>query len=118
MDWSRKGKGAAVPLAEAVKKQVSIPVFCSCRLDPALGEKLNVSITQLLFSFWCGICLGLSMLSNWQSRYEVVIAQAFSHVVDMGPIHIIEVRCCYVDITRLPIFPGQGHSLNLDDFLW
>lgn len=39
MDWSRKGKGAAVPLAEAVKKEVSIPVFCSCRLDPALGEK-------------------------------------------------------------------------------
>ena len=39
MDWSRKGKGAAVSLAEAVKKQVSIPVFCSCRLDPELGEK-------------------------------------------------------------------------------
>jgi 2,4-dienoyl-CoA reductase (NADPH2) len=39
MDWSRKGKGAAVPLAEAVKKEVSIPVFCSCRLDPQLGEK-------------------------------------------------------------------------------
>lgn len=39
MDWSRKGKGATVPLAEAVKKVVSIPVFCSCRLDPMLGEE-------------------------------------------------------------------------------
>ncbi len=39
MDWSRQGKGAAVPLAEAVKKAVSIPVFCSCRLDPVLGEE-------------------------------------------------------------------------------
>lgn len=39
MDWSRNGKGATVPLAEAVKKLVSIPVFCSCRLDPVLGEE-------------------------------------------------------------------------------
>ncbi len=38
LDWSRQGKGATVPLAEAVKKVVSIPVFCSCRLDPVLGE--------------------------------------------------------------------------------
>lgn len=40
LDWGRKGKGAIVPLAEAVKKVVSIPVFCACRLDPVLGEKL------------------------------------------------------------------------------
>lgn len=40
LDWSQKGVGAIVPLAEAVKKVVSIPVFCSCRLDPILGEKL------------------------------------------------------------------------------
>jgi 2,4-dienoyl-CoA reductase (NADPH2) len=39
MDWSRQGKGATVPLAEAVKKLVSVPVFCSCRLDPVLGEE-------------------------------------------------------------------------------
>ena len=39
LDWSRKGVGATVPLAEAVKKVVSIPVFCACRLDPKLGEK-------------------------------------------------------------------------------
>ena len=40
LDWSQKGTGAIVPLAEAVKKVVSIPVFCACRLDPILGEKL------------------------------------------------------------------------------
>ncbi len=40
LDWSDNGKGAIVPLATAVKKVVSIPVFCSGRLDPAMGEKL------------------------------------------------------------------------------
>lgn len=40
LDWSQKGVGAIVPLAEAVKKVVSIPVFCACRLDPIIGEKL------------------------------------------------------------------------------
>jgi len=40
LDWSQKGTGAIVPLAEAVKKVVSIPVFCACRLDPILGERL------------------------------------------------------------------------------
>ncbi len=39
LDWSRKGAGALVPLTEAVKKVVSIPVFCACRLDPAIGEE-------------------------------------------------------------------------------
>ncbi len=39
LDWSRKGAGATVPLAEAVKKAVSVPVFAACRLDPELGEK-------------------------------------------------------------------------------
>jgi 2,4-dienoyl-CoA reductase (NADPH2) len=39
LDWSRQGAGAIVPLAEAVKKAVSVPVFCACRLDPVLGEK-------------------------------------------------------------------------------
>lgn len=40
LDWSRHGgAGAIVPLAEAVKKAVSVPVFCACRLDPVLGEK-------------------------------------------------------------------------------
>ena len=40
LDWSRKGTGAIVPLAEAVKKVVSVPVFCACRIDPVFGEKL------------------------------------------------------------------------------
>lgn len=39
LDWSREGAGAIVPLAVAVKKEVTIPVWCSCRLDPDLGEK-------------------------------------------------------------------------------
>ena len=39
LDWSRKGKGATVPLVEAVKRKgVKIPVWTACRLDPVLGE--------------------------------------------------------------------------------
>jgi 2,4-dienoyl-CoA reductase (NADPH2) len=38
-DWSRGGKGASVPLVEAVKaKGVKIPVWTACRLDPVIGE--------------------------------------------------------------------------------
>jgi 2,4-dienoyl-CoA reductase (NADPH2) len=40
LDWSHKGAGAIVPLAEAVKKAVSVPVFCACRLDPSMGEEI------------------------------------------------------------------------------
>jgi 2,4-dienoyl-CoA reductase (NADPH2) len=39
LDWSRQGKGALVPLTEAVKKVVRVPVFCACRLDPFIGEE-------------------------------------------------------------------------------
>jgi len=39
LDWSRKGKGALIPLTAAVKKVVKVPVFCACRLDPVLGEE-------------------------------------------------------------------------------
>jgi 2,4-dienoyl-CoA reductase (NADPH2) len=39
LDWSRRGKGALVPLTEAVKKVVNVPVFCACRLDPVIGEE-------------------------------------------------------------------------------
>lgn len=39
-DWSRNGKGASVPLVEAVKaKGVKIPLWTACRLDPVLGEE-------------------------------------------------------------------------------
>ena len=38
LDWSRNGAGATVPLAEAVKKMVTVPVIAACRLDPVLGE--------------------------------------------------------------------------------
>lgn len=40
LDWSNKGKGSIIPLAEAVKKVVTVPVFAACRLDHILGEKL------------------------------------------------------------------------------
>lgn len=40
LDWSRRGAGAFVPLAEALKKVVSIPVIAVGRLDPELGEKI------------------------------------------------------------------------------
>ncbi len=40
LDWSRGGKGATVPLVEAVKaKGVKIPVWTACRLDPVIGEE-------------------------------------------------------------------------------
>ncbi len=40
LDWSRGGRGATVPLVEAVKrKRVTIPVWTACRLDAELGEE-------------------------------------------------------------------------------
>lgn len=40
LDWSRGGRGATVPLAEAVKREgVRIPVWTACRLDAELGEE-------------------------------------------------------------------------------
>lgn len=40
LDWSRQGRGATVPLVEAVKRKgVSIPVWTACRLDAELGEE-------------------------------------------------------------------------------
>ncbi len=40
LDWSRRGRGATVPLVEAVKaKGVTTPVWSACRLDPEMGEE-------------------------------------------------------------------------------
>ena len=39
LDWSHKGYGAIVPLAAAVKKMVTVPVYGAGRLDAELGEK-------------------------------------------------------------------------------
>ncbi len=40
LDWSNKGRGATVPLVEAVKRKgVTIPVWSACRLDPVIGEE-------------------------------------------------------------------------------
>jgi 2,4-dienoyl-CoA reductase (NADPH2) len=40
LDWSRQGRGATVPLVEAVKRKgVKIPVWTACRLDAELGEE-------------------------------------------------------------------------------
>ncbi len=40
LDWKRKGAGAYVPLAAAIKSAVSVPVITVGRLDPGLGEKV------------------------------------------------------------------------------
>ena len=40
LDWSNHGKAAIIPLVAAVKKEVTVPVFGACRLDPTIGEKL------------------------------------------------------------------------------
>jgi len=40
LDWSRKGRGATIPLVEAVKRKgVTIPIWSACRLDPVMGEQ-------------------------------------------------------------------------------
>jgi 2,4-dienoyl-CoA reductase (NADPH2) len=40
LDWSRRGDGATVPLAEAVKRAgVKVPVWTACRIDAEWGEK-------------------------------------------------------------------------------
>jgi len=40
LDWSRKGRGATVPLVEAAKRRApGIPIWTACRLDPELGEE-------------------------------------------------------------------------------
>ncbi|MBN1570371.1 MAG: FAD-dependent oxidoreductase [Acidobacteria bacterium] len=40
LDWSRQGRGATVPLVEAVKRKgVRIPLWTACRLDAELGEE-------------------------------------------------------------------------------
>ena len=40
LDWSRRGKGATVPLTEACKRAgVTVPVWTACRLDQDLGEE-------------------------------------------------------------------------------
>jgi 2,4-dienoyl-CoA reductase (NADPH2) len=40
LDWRRKGAGALVPLAAAIKEVVSIPVITVGRLDPIIGEEV------------------------------------------------------------------------------
>jgi 2,4-dienoyl-CoA reductase (NADPH2) len=40
LDWSKNGAGAFVPMAEAFKKILSVPVITVGRLDPDLGEAI------------------------------------------------------------------------------
>jgi 2,4-dienoyl-CoA reductase (NADPH2) len=40
LDWSRRGAGALVPLAAAIKETVTIPVITVGRLDPVIGEEV------------------------------------------------------------------------------
>ena len=39
-DWSRKGRGFSLPMAAAIKKTATVPVFLAGRLDAELGEEL------------------------------------------------------------------------------
>jgi|WetSurMetagenome_2_1015567.scaffolds.fasta_scaffold14788_3 2,4-dienoyl-CoA reductase (NADPH2) len=40
LDWSRRGDGATVPLAEAVKRKgVTVPVWTASRIDAEMGEE-------------------------------------------------------------------------------
>jgi len=57
LDMSRRGAGANVPLAAAIKKVVSIPVIAVGRLDPILGERVLgegnadfIAMTRRLFA--------------------------------------------------------------------
>jgi 2,4-dienoyl-CoA reductase (NADPH2) len=93
-DWSRGGKGASVPLVEAVKaKGVEIPVWTACRLDPVLGEEYLqkgsldfVGMTRRLLADpelpnkaregrledirWCNGCLHCFDMRNRNKRLE------------------------------------------------
>ncbi|MEJ2740715.1 MAG: FAD-dependent oxidoreductase, partial [Dehalococcoidia bacterium] len=39
-NWHQRGVGANIPLAEGIKKQVSVPVTVVGKLDPVIGEKI------------------------------------------------------------------------------
>ncbi|MGD9368194.1 MAG: FAD-dependent oxidoreductase [Desulfobacteraceae bacterium] len=93
-DWSRGGKGASVPLVEAVKaKGIKIPVWTACRLDPVLGEEYLqkgsldfVGMTRRLLADpelpnkakagrledirWCNGCLHCFDMRNRNKRLE------------------------------------------------
>jgi 2,4-dienoyl-CoA reductase (NADPH2) len=93
-DWSRGGRGASVPLVEAVKaKGVKVPVWTACRLDPVLGEEYLqkgsldfVGMTRRLLADpelpnkakegrledirWCNGCLHCFDMRNRNKRLE------------------------------------------------
>jgi 2,4-dienoyl-CoA reductase (NADPH2) len=69
MNWSRQGKGATVPLVEAVKaKGVKIPVWTACRLDPELPNKVREGRTEDIR--WCHGCLHCFDVRNKNQRLE------------------------------------------------
>lgn len=94
LDWSRRGKGATVPLVEAVKQEVkNIPIWTACRLDPWLGEEYlrkgsldfvgmtrrlladpdlpnKVAAGQLDDIRWCHGCLHCFDIRNKNQRLE------------------------------------------------
>jgi 2,4-dienoyl-CoA reductase (NADPH2) len=55
LDWSRRGKGAMVPLAAAVKKVVSVPVITVGGLNAEVGEK----VLEEGKADFIGMCKGL-----------------------------------------------------------
>lgn len=86
LDWSRNGKGALVPLAAAVKKTVSVPVFCAGRLDPVMGEEL---LRQGKLDF---VGMTRCLLADAELPNKVAGGRLEDIVPCIGCLHCIDVR--------------------------
>jgi 2,4-dienoyl-CoA reductase (NADPH2) len=86
LDWSKKGKGAWVPLSAAVKKTVSVPVFCAGRLDPAMGEEL---IRQGKLDF---VGMTRRILADTELPKKVAENRIEDIIPCIGCLHCIDIR--------------------------
>ena len=86
LDWSRQGKGALVPLVEAVKKVVNVPVFCACRLDPVIGEEY-LRKNQLDF-----VGMTRRLLADPELPNKVIAGSLEDITPCTGCLHCIDVR--------------------------
>ncbi len=64
-DWSRRGAGANMHLAAAMKKVLTIPVLTVSRLDPELGEKM---LREGMTDF---ICLNRRLIADPELPHKV-----------------------------------------------
>jgi 2,4-dienoyl-CoA reductase (NADPH2) len=86
LDWRRKGKGALIPLTEAVKKVVKVPVFCACRLDPVLGEEF---LRQVKLDF---VGMTRRLLADPELPNKVIAGKLEDIRPCTGCLHCIDVR--------------------------